>query len=77
MKDIFCKLFDFEDCQVLIKKEESEDTFDIRQSTVLEGMGVDLTLIYKKEEVRDKHFDEYSDDNAKKFVGVIKSMMRE
>jgi len=71
----FAKIFELEDYQVLITKDEDDEKYRIMQSTQLEDCMPSLALGYELESTRDKHFNEYNIDNAQKFLDMLKKVM--
>jgi len=76
MKIEFAKLFEIEDYQVLITKEDTEDGFNVTQQTDLGEVRPSMSLGFDAEEKRDKCFLEYNKENAEKFLSIIKEMLQ-
>jgi hypothetical protein len=74
-KIIFAKLFELKYHQVLITKEDTEDEFNVAQQTDLGNVQPKLSLCFDVEKKRDKCFNDYNQENAEKFISVIKSML--
>jgi len=72
-KEQFTKIFELEDYQVLItkeygKNENGEDIFVIRQKiSNYDQIFSFISSFYDKDQ-RDKYFEEYNQDSAKKFI---------
>lgn len=77
MKKIqFAKIFELETHQVLITKDyEDHEKFKVNQITDLEDCMPTLALVFDDEEKRDKCFDDYNEENAKKFLANILKML--
>jgi hypothetical protein len=72
----FAKLFEIEYYQVLITKDDVEDGFNITQHTDLGDVRPSMAIGFNTEEKRDKCFDDYSKNNAEKFLSIIQSMLK-
>ena len=76
MKKIqFAKIFELETHQVLITKDFEDDIFKVNQTTDLDGCVPTLALGFDNEDKRDKCFDDYTEENAKKFLETIFKML--
>ncbi len=73
-KNKFAKVFDVNEYQVLVMKEEFEDSFDLVQMTSLENHVPHLKAKFDTEETRDRLFDNYSQEDAEKFFRDIQDM---
>lgn len=74
MKNKFAKLFEFEECQVLLTKdfeENAETEFKIVQVTHCENVTIDLALGFENEENRDSVFEKYGKKEAAEFLETI------
>lgn len=70
MKNQFAKLFDLEDHQVLITKDEDEDAkeFSITQTTQIDGCDPSASLFFTNQDIRDSAFDSYNKEAAQRFL---------
>ncbi len=72
----FARIFDFNDGQVLITKEEDDtDSFAVVQAVDSEEFRPAITVNFKSEESRDKYFEEYNDENARAFLDHITNQL--
>lgn len=74
-KVVFAKIFELEKHQVLITKEYEDDKFRINQTTDIDSCVPTLALIFDNEEKRDQCFEDYTKDNAIKFVENVVKML--
>ena len=68
MKTHFAKIFEFENHQVLVTKDDSDDGFEVVQATDLGTMCPLMKVGFKTEKMRDKYFNEYDEKIAKHFL---------
>ena len=73
--NIFAKIFEVENHQVLIMKDETEDTYDVTQIVDLEEVRPVMTMGFETKEKRDDCFDKYSQKDAENFYNVILKML--
>lgn len=73
--DIFCKVFNVDDKQVLVQKEytDNEDTpYGLSITIMLGGLKAKLTAEFIEQEDMDKAFDTYNEESAKEVLKTMK-----
>lgn len=75
----FSKIFELGEYQVLITKEyePDDDSFKVVQTTDLEDCRPSVALGFKDEDKCNKCFEDYTLENAQKFLDNIKLMLEE
>lgn len=80
MKNIFCKIIELEEHQVLVVKSfESRDDGDFYQleiRTLFDGFEPTTTIDYRQEDVRDKAYDSFTTEKAQQFIDDYQGMIR-
>jgi hypothetical protein len=78
MKIQFARIFELENNQVLIMKDEdSEETYQVNQMSDFGDFKTSLALCFNSEGIRDACFDSYTSENAQSFVDYINNMIKE
>jgi hypothetical protein len=71
----FAKIFEIEDHQVLIMKDDTEHEFEVKQIVDFDEVRPVMSLGFDSEEKRDECFNNYSKENAEKFYNVVSNML--
>lgn len=66
----FCKIFELENYQILIMKDEDEDEYVVKQITDFPGFRPMMSLGFATEEKRDECFNDYTEENAKNSLRI-------
>lgn len=76
MKEIFAKIFELEDFQVLITKqfenEEDETEYHVVQTTMVTGVEFNMSLVYTDRDKANEIFNTYSENDARAFIEQIR-----
>lgn len=77
--DKFARLFELENHQVLLMKDYDyeEETFYVSQITWIDNISYSMKLGMKNEESRDKYFDKYSEEEAKRYLNSVTNILAE
>jgi hypothetical protein len=75
MKNEFAKLFEIEDHQILIMKDETEDGYEIKQIVDFEEVRPIMSIGFDSEEKCNECFNKYGKEEAEKFYNVISNML--
>lgn len=73
----FARLFELDDHQVLLMKDydDEEEKFYVSQTTWIDSISYSMRLGMKNEESRDKYFDKYNEEEAKRYVTSVTNLL--
>lgn len=73
----FARLFELDDHQVLLMKdyEDEEEKFYVSQTTWIDSISYSMRLGMKNEESRDKYFDKYNEEEAKRYLTSVTNLL--
>ena len=77
-KEIFAKLIELKEGQVLITKsykDEKQNPYTLDINTLFQGISFTHSAYFSDEENRDKAFDEYNENDAQNFFNSIKNLL--
>lgn len=77
MKVSFCKIFDLETNQVLVRKcyDFERNAYHIVQETALPDATPQVSLYFKHQSQADDKFNRYSENDAKKFIKHVTTIL--
>ncbi|MFA5207536.1 MAG: hypothetical protein WC428_02650 [Candidatus Paceibacterota bacterium] len=76
MENEFAKIFEVENYQVLIMKDETNSEYEVKQIIDFKEVRPIISLGFDSEEKRDDCFNNYDKENAKKFYNLIFNMLK-
>lgn len=77
-KITFCKIIELENHQVLIMKATDPDDYQflVNVTTDFEDVRPSIGMGFDDEAKRDKCFEDYNEEQAKKFIETMKEMLK-
>jgi len=71
MNNQFCKVFDFDNNQILVRKKESEKSFNLVLETWIDGIEIEFVFPYSTKEFCNEVFEKIQKDKAKEIINEM------